>query len=358
MGIGSAYFGMGLANGLNQFTQNMREGEDRRRAQAKEDEIMQMKRDEIAGNLKQRAFENTLQTNQDTRAGAAAADQHGMVQHTMGRFGAEDAQHDAAFELNQKLGQGKVDMLPLERQRILAELGAARDTSQINALHQRLLGLNLQNEQMNTAKLHAVNDLEQAHIAAQSGNDPAPYADWFNSHAPPGQRVEFRPNAKGGYDAMHYAVGASNEGPPSIKLINTQHFPTLDAVGDEAQNLVHSDDLYKAQLHGLQSPNFISLRGDNNQPVIFDKRRARYMDASGQPWNGKLAPDSNSFMQQFANPGGQQYGMGNGQAPQQQNPGSSFISGAVPAQQRVQQTQPNTGFDVNRYLGDGFNGDQ
>ncbi|HZZ14314.1 MAG TPA: hypothetical protein VFE79_26790 [Paraburkholderia sp.] len=207
------------------------------------------------------------------------------------------------------------------------------------------------------SKLTAINDLDKAHVAAQSGNDPSPYADWFNEHAPPGQRVEIKPGTKGGYDVNHFAVGSSDDGPPAIKQINQQHFPTLDDIGEEAQNLVHSDDLYKAQIHGMTSPNWIAARGEGNVPLSLNKRNGKYYTQDGQLYNGKLAPTANDVTMQMM---GGQFGMSGAQpsAMQQPHPGSQFIGSALTPQQQTQATAPNTGFDVSRYIGDGTDGYQ
>lgn len=355
MGLGSAYLGMGLANGAANFTQTMNAAEDRRRAQALQDQELAAWQEDRANKLKQQDFENSRATSSDARAATAANDTHAAAAYGMTRAPIEAQQHDTAFGLNQKLTQGKIDSLPLERQELQARIANAGSEAEANRLRAQMTQLQIAGAHIDMAKKVGVQHAEDAIEKAGASGSPEPLDDWANAHLPQGQSVQTIEHKDGTFTTLHYQ---DVPGPPQAdgsqpkQVINTKQFRSLDDVSDEVQNLAHGDDLYKAQLLGQKTLHYTQARGENDVPLSMNTKSGVYYDQNGKPYKGKLAPNSAGVEAGMLNGGGA--GMGN----QPPNPGSAYINGAVNPNAAVRAQQPNTGFNIDQYMGDGNAGNQ
>lgn len=355
MGIGNAYFGMGLANGTNQAFDTQRMLQDRQRAQALQDEELAAWRADRENKMTQQQFENSRLTASDARAATAASDTHSAAAHTMSRAPIEDAQRDQSFGMAKQLTQGKIDALPLERAELRARIASAGSEQEAAALRAQLANIQIAGAHIDYAKKVGISDAEKAIEKAGASGDPSPLDDWANAHLPQGQSVETIPGADGTFTTLHYA---ETPGPPGAdgsqpkRVVNVKKFNNLDDLTEEVQNLSHGDDLYHSQLMGQKSLHYTQARGEGDIPLSLNTKTGVYYDANGKPYKGKLAPNSAGVEAGMLNGGGA--GMGN----QPPNPGSAYINGAVNPNAAVRAQQPNTGFNIDQYMGDGNAGNQ
>lgn len=360
MGIGTAYLGMGLAQGTDNAFTTQRMLEDRQRAQALQDQELQAWQEDRANKVKQQGFENDLQTRMANRADTAAGDTHALSAHTLARAPIEDAHQDTSFGMNQQLTQGKIDALPLERAELRARIAMAGSEQERNALQNQLTQTQIAGAHIDFAKKAGIADAEGAIAKSGASGDPAPLDAWANAHLPQGQSVQTIAGKDGTFTTLHYADAS---GPPDAdgnqpkQVVNTRKFNNLDDMTEEVQNLAHGDDLYHSQLMGQKTLHYTQARGVGDIPLSLNTKTGVYYDADGKVYKGKLAPNSAGVEAGMLAPGGA--GMGN--APP--NPGSSYINSVVSPQpvnpqSAVTQSQPNVGGYLDQYMGDGNSGNQ
>lgn len=311
MGMFSGAGGRGLAFGLADAMHQIPIEQDRKakelRANTRQDEEDQQRRDEITSKSAQQKFENTRQTAADARE----TETHGLqvqgMQHTLARAPIEDAHSDTTFGLNKQLTQGKIDSLPLERAHLRAEIASAGSAQESQELQRELTQLEITAHHMDLSKKQAEVAGGDAIKQSELQDSAQPLFDHANQHLlPPGKSVDGTRNKDGSWTVSYYAdapvAGPTGYGQTQHQLVSQQKFGSTADVRDEFNTMLHHEEVYKSQLAGQTKFKYTPMRDDQNNLVNYNSHDGKVYNEDMTPFKGKLSPTSNQAMDEILHP--------------------------------------------------------